>query len=189
MHTGTCPVCFSVEQLLLLLELYHLHLLKEQHPREDYRELLQLCLIFLGGKTEGSYHFRARGAIHNARLMMKGIYSLKMLLFRDQIKLTARERKGLLQVGLFVSLIYARYWHEATFPEKACANDLKLINLLQSYCDSSIKDKALKAIKRHLWYLSEHLVVLAIFDNSVSDVTKAAMVANLTKEPNRSCPC
>ena len=31
-------------------------------------------------------------------------------------------------------------------------------------------------------------MVLAIFDNSVSDVTKAAMVANSMKEPNRSCP-
>ena len=65
-------------------------------PREDYLELLQLCLVFLGGQSEGkAIQFRAPGALHHARWMSKAIYAIKIMLFQDQVKLTAREKSGL----------------------------------------------------------------------------------------------
>ena len=43
--------------------------LKEYHPREDYKELLQLCLLFLGKKS--NINIRAPGACHRARWLSK----------------------------------------------------------------------------------------------------------------------
>ena len=60
------------------------------HPREDYKELLWLSYLFLGGEFGNEYRFRASGAFHQARWMAKGIYALKAFLFCGQIKLTAQ---------------------------------------------------------------------------------------------------
>jgi len=62
-----------------------------QQPREDYLELLRLCLIFLGGGFDVmDIQFRAPGAMHHARWMAKVIYALKIVLFQDQLTLTVR---------------------------------------------------------------------------------------------------
>jgi len=79
-----------------------------QQPREDYLELLRLCLIFLGGSVK-DMKFRAPGAMHHARWMAKAIYALKMVLFQDQLTLTAREKSGLTELSLFVALVYGRF--------------------------------------------------------------------------------
>jgi len=44
----------------------------------DYRELLQLVLIFLGRKQLQGVTLRAPGPMHQARWMAKAIYSLKI---------------------------------------------------------------------------------------------------------------
>ncbi|KAG0711831.1 hypothetical protein GWK47_019771 [Chionoecetes opilio] len=61
------------------------------HPMEDYEELLWLSYLFLGEDLRKDYRFRAPGAFHQARWMAKGIYALKIFLFRGQVKLTAHE--------------------------------------------------------------------------------------------------
>ena len=71
--------------------------LKNEQTRDDYRELAELTIISLGRTHKRAIHFMAPGAMHNARWMAKAIYSLKILLFREQgvIKLSQREKKGL----------------------------------------------------------------------------------------------
>ena len=46
---------------------------KGNHPREDYEELLHLCLIFLGGSESSQTKFRAPGAYHQARWMARAV--------------------------------------------------------------------------------------------------------------------
>lgn len=41
--------------------------LTEFHPRDDYRELLHLSLLFLGADCSGDVHIQAPGAFHRAR--------------------------------------------------------------------------------------------------------------------------
>src|SRR6218665_823797 len=53
--------------------LFYTSAIRDRNPREDYRELLQLCLIFLGGEVDGKLFFRAPGAMQNARWMSKTI--------------------------------------------------------------------------------------------------------------------
>jgi len=41
--------------------------------------------------------------------MAKAIYSLKMYMLQDQFVLTAAEKKGVIDISLFVALIYSSY--------------------------------------------------------------------------------
>ena len=50
----------------------------------DYRELLQLVLIFIGEIPPNGVRFRSPGAMHHARWMAKALYFLKILLFKQQ---------------------------------------------------------------------------------------------------------
>lgn len=56
--------------------------------RKDYKELLQLTLLYLGVKNDSNIHFKKPGAMHRARWMAKLIYSLKIYLLRDQVVLS-----------------------------------------------------------------------------------------------------
>ncbi len=118
--------------------------------------------------------------------MSKAIYSLKVTLFKDQFKLTAREEKGLTAVSMWVALVYAKFWHEAPLADRAPLNDVQLLIDLHRYPDPerAIRDASTKAFRRHLWFFSEHMIGLALFDQRVSDATKQAMVANLARPPS-----
>jgi hypothetical protein len=122
-----------------------------QQPREDYLELLRLCLIFLGGTTVLQKEtFRAPGAMHNARWMSKAIYALKMVLFKNQLTLTVREIRGLTEFTLFVALVYGRFWHEAPLAANAPFNDAQLLSMLEKYPNRLIAETAFSVLSRHL---------------------------------------
>ena len=154
----------------------------QQQPRDDYLELLKISLLFLGGDADaGSFRFRAPGAMHHARWMAKGIYAIKIYLFRHQFKLTKKESKNILDFALFVSLAYVKYWNEAPIGVRAPYNDIQFMNVLKRYPDRKLSDKTVKAFSNHLWYLSEHLVGFAFFDDRVTEETKSKMVTNLSR--------
>ena len=106
-------------------------------------------------------------------------YILKMTLFRNQLTLTGREKNGIMDVSLFVTLIYGRFWHEAPLATNAPLNDSLMLGLLNSYSNRIIADAARSALLRHLWFFSEPLVGLAFFDSRVDFGVKRNMVANL----------
>ncbi|KAG0725701.1 hypothetical protein GWK47_004588 [Chionoecetes opilio] len=121
------------------------------HPREDYEELW-LSYLFLGGDLGKDYRFRAPGAFHQARWMAKGIYALKVFLFRGQVKLTAQELQAMEDISLFVALLYATKWNEAMVPQRAPLNDLLFMrDLSRGIPKPGVADVALKAFRRHLW--------------------------------------
>jgi hypothetical protein len=113
--------------------------------------------------------------------MAKAIYALKIFLFREQFNLTVTENKGITDLCLFVSLVYGKFWHEAPLAIRAPFSDLRLISALNKYMSTqaSVATVALKALYRHLWYLAEDLVGLAIFDPRVDSAVKVRMVQNL----------
>jgi hypothetical protein len=62
-------------------------------PREDYRELIELTLIYLRGSLpHRNFYLRKPGAIHHAPFMSKTIYLLKMELVSERIDLIVEER-------------------------------------------------------------------------------------------------
>ena len=62
-----------------ILEFAQNQLLRES-VRDDYRELLELSIIFLGGSPDPArgINFMAPGTMHHARWRSKVIYSLKV---------------------------------------------------------------------------------------------------------------
>ena len=59
---------------------------RDNQPRQDYLELIKLSLVTLdeADRIGDIIHFSPPGAYHRARWMAKGIYCLKILLFREQ---------------------------------------------------------------------------------------------------------
>ncbi|KAG0722564.1 hypothetical protein GWK47_044271 [Chionoecetes opilio] len=158
------------------------------HPREDYKEIILLSVAYLGGGVPTS--FRAPGAYHMARWMAKAIYAVKIMLFHDQLEMSRRELAGIRRVAFFVTMVYAKYWNEAMIPSYAAKNDLDFITGVKRICDDGVASVAERAMRRHLWYLSENLIGLAIFDDSISPEQKAEMVEGMkrpstTKNPRR----
>lgn len=169
-----------METLRKDMVVFYAHAISHQQPREDYLELLRLCLVFLGGGSVGTdIKFHAPGAMHHARWMAKVIYALKMVLFESQFTMTSREKQGLIEVALFIALVYGRFWHEAPLASNATLNDAQMLELIQKYPNRIVADAAFTALSRHLWFFSEHLVGLAFFDSRVDTSVKRAMVANL----------
>lgn len=72
------------------------------------KKLLELAVIFLGGKPPRGIYFHAPGAMHHARLMAKAIYSIKILLFRKAFLLTTTELNGMRDVCIFIIRLYIK---------------------------------------------------------------------------------
>lgn len=51
--------------------------------RDDYRELVEICAVLLGGDTEKKSKLKLPGAMYQARSMVKAIYSSKICLLQS----------------------------------------------------------------------------------------------------------
>ena len=152
-------------------------------PRDDYKELLQLSLLFLNHPQPEGQQIIAPGAVHRARWMAKIIYCLKIYLFRSQFELTAGELRGLREFNVFVLKVYLMAWYTCQSSVAAPRNDMNLFKQLVAYKaeNETVAADAITSFSNHLWYLSETLVGLSFFDSSVSDDIKLAMVESLQK--------
>jgi len=157
-----------------------------KQPRDDYKEFLELTLLFLGEIPPRGKRFNTPGAFHHARWLSKVIYSIKIYMFRKQFKVMPKEEKALLSFNLFASLLYMSSWFSCRFPEDAAINDLSLLKKFDTYksVDEKISQTATAALKRHLWYLSKELIGLSFFSNHVSSETKQKMISKLNTKPN-----
>jgi hypothetical protein len=107
--------------------------LEMSHQREDYQELLELALLFIGGVPSRGLVFKKPGAIHRARFMARLIYALKIFLCRNAgFKLTNHELRGLGDFCVFGVSIYIKSWFLSRLPTAAPMNDLNLLKLLSA---------------------------------------------------------
>ncbi|KAG0707001.1 hypothetical protein GWK47_024234 [Chionoecetes opilio] len=158
--------------------------LDKQQQRDDYRKMLIFARAFLGGGVTAP--FRYPGPIHHARWMAKVIYSFKVWLFRRQFRLTVREEPGLRDICVFVVRLYLKAWFTAPLAAAAPNSDLELMKALAAYPNRVIGKAARAKLAKHLWYLSEDLVGLALFDRAVLFATKALMVSAMEVEADGS---
>lgn len=151
--------------------LYSKNKIKEDLPRDDYREFLELIIIFLGETPSRGIHFRQPGAYHFARWMSKAIYCLKIYLFRQQFKLTQREEKALKRICCFIIKCYAKAWFSAPNAIEAPLNDINFLKKLVAYKtdDKVVAEIAIHKFINHLWYLSDECAAFSIFDERISD--------------------
>src|SRR4051812_47435313 len=90
-----------------------------------------LSLFFLTGEL--SAPIRKPGTFHPARWMAKVIYVLKLLMFREYMKLKRSEEAGLREIALFIVLLYSRKWMETPRACDAAVNDRALLDDLLRY--------------------------------------------------------
>lgn len=138
--------------------LKYLHSKHKNKIRADYLELLELTLIFFGVTPPNGIKFKAPGACSNARWISKANYVLKIYLFRHQFELSTKTLKACKTFCLFLCLYYVKYF--------------KSISTITV-------ETAITALKRHLWYLGEELIVLGLFSDKVSNETKKHMQQKL----------
>ena len=119
------------EDIADILDFVNDKLNQEDHlPRGDYKELLELVKLILGGEIERKkgYHYTIQrpGADHHARWMSKGIYVLKMVMLQHQLKLHWTLKKKFTRMSLFVVFCYVKSWFSSSSLTTAAENDLNL---------------------------------------------------------------
>ncbi|QQP57048.1 Uncharacterized protein FKW44_001910 [Caligus rogercresseyi] len=143
-HPDVCPLLDPVDKAW-----FESTLINCKSLRDDYRELLELTLIFLGQVPPRGVRFLAPGPMHNARWMSKA-------------------------------------WTLAPEAVAAPRHDLQLLKDLTMYMNNVNEDvgrAVLNKLQGHLWYLSEELVALALFDPLVRVEDKRKILTSLhTKE-------
>ena len=163
------------------------------HPRDDYKEFLELVVIFLGGVPYGCERivFRKPGALHRARWMARAIYGLKMWIFLPQFSKYRQKRpsssraehsgilKNLGDFCIFLAKHYIRPWFTARSAISAPRHDIALMKALEEDDNEIIRNSGTKALARHLWYLSEINVGMGLFDNELCNEEKQAFTQNM----------
>lgn len=71
---------------------------------------------------------------------------------------------------------------------QAPRNDLDFLQTFQAYLDKEIANAAAITFALHPWYLAEHLVGFALFDEKVNITTKRKMVNNFERQKKPGCP-
>nr|CCQ71357.1 hypothetical protein CcPL6.029 [Cotesia congregata] len=156
-------------------------------PRDDYKELLELCQIFLGTIDTKKVYFHKPGAFHHARWMSKAIYSLKIYIFRDILDIDDETKKNLLDICLFIVFIYVPFWFEAPLAALAPNQDLRFLKAVYQYktINKQISEAVLNKFKNHLWYLNGETAALSFFDENISFSIKRKMVKALENNENQ----
>lgn len=161
-----------------------LHLMTKDICRDDYREFLELTVMFLGFKLPSGDKFRPLGPSHHARWMAKAIYAMKIFMFRDQFVLSESELNGIRDVCIFLVLLYVKAWFTCNSGVDAPNNDLQFVKSAIQYSkiDSEISNIVITKMSNHLWYLATESVAFSFLDNTVTVNEKRKMVAALKKE-------
>ena len=71
---------------------------KQNYLRDDYKEVVELSLVYLGTIDKSSITFRRPGALNQARWMAKIIYALKLVMFSKQEALSIINEETLSKV-------------------------------------------------------------------------------------------
>jgi hypothetical protein len=154
---------------------------KNTWPREDYRELLRLTIICLGGYIPG-FQFLMPGPDHHARWMSKCLYYLKMKLLLNTFEMSEEEKTQVEEISRFIVILYVKAWFQCPLPTAAARNDLTFLVKMSKYrlvTKPKIAMDLMQSCYRHLWYLVPQTVVFALADPGLTDIQKERMAAKL----------
>ena len=154
---------------------------KNAWPREDYRELLALSIMVLGGDIPG-FQFLLPGPDHHARWMSKCLYYLKMKLLLNSFPMSDEEKQQVEEISCFIVILYVKAWFQSPLPTAAARNDLAFMVNIMKYrlvTKPRIAMDLLQSSYRHLWYLVPQTIVLALADPDLESSQKERMAVKL----------
>ena len=87
-------------------------------------------------------------------------------------------------ICLFIATVYVKPWLGCSLTVKAPYQDLCFLKTLKGYekVDKVISQAAVIKFCQCLWYLSEEIAALSLFDDAVNEESKVRIVANLERE-------
>ena len=91
-----------------------------------------------------------------------------MYLFRDQLDIsTDDEWYGIIEICQYLILVYIKAWFTCQTTTRAPATELELLIKYMDYAKINARVSAVVLDKqlRHLWYLSEKLLCICLFDS------------------------
>lgn len=120
------------------------------------------------------------------------IQGIECYLFREYIDWDGREdlKHNIMRFAMFASCVYIRYWNTTSNLFDAPKNDLNFLQELQNYqlIDFPVAKTAIKALNRHLYYMSEELAPLSLFSNKVSNADKDMIAEKLISTRDKIMP-
>ena len=169
-------------------------------PREDYQELVELTVIFLGGDVKRVYRnvptviapsIRKPGACHRARFMASCLYLIKICLYKKQFETSAENISQVEVLVEYIVLLHAPYFLQSPLAISAPRQDRDFWIDVREYqgcfkqgdMQYAMLTAVIERIRAHLWYLTQELVVLALFDHNLADEERRAMANKLFAIP------
>jgi hypothetical protein len=164
LSTNSVTVHWTEYEVNTLFDYYQFEILKKD-LRHDYRELVELSIIFLEGDKNKTLKIRPPGPMHQARWMARTLYSLKIALLSAQFSLPQKDKLALLDVCSFIVMYYVKQWLKCTSAMKAPQQDLNFLKTIKAYdtVDEIISKAAIKKFCQHLWYLIDENSSLRTF--------------------------
>lgn len=152
--------------------------------RGDYKELLELIVIWLGGHVH-NFSFKFPGADHHARWMSKAIYFLKLALLQGQFAMDNEEITHVKTMAEFVGLYYGHAFLKSALPASAALNDINFMNsmLIFGQKEPEVAKVCIESCKRHLWYLTPQLLPFLFCDQSADITMKEELAKKLIATP------
>ena len=153
-------------------------------PRDDYREMLELLIVTLGGTVIG-FSFKMPGADHHARWMSKVIYNLKIRLLSNIFEISPEEKDQVDKITEFTVLFYIKYWLETPLPASSARLDLEFMAHMLQYrlTRPRIAFAVLQSCYRHMWYLTPQMIPIALADKKLEDTFKEQIAKALHSLP------
>ena len=159
-------------------------------PRCDYKELLELSIIMLGGQLP-NFTLKFPGPDHHARWMSKAIYLLKIHLLFNVFTVSQEERKKVVDMCEFILIIYIKPWFRSPLAISAASTDIRFMSHLMKYRlrRPVLSWNLLQSARNHMWYLTPQLVILALVDSALEDVERESMARALHACPRLDVAC
>ncbi|GBM85416.1 hypothetical protein AVEN_114591-1 [Araneus ventricosus] len=141
--------------------------------------------ILLGETPERGINWLKPGTTHHPRWMPSILYPAKMFAFSAQAGYNKDMISKLEALCKFNALFYVKNWLSSSIVADAPYNDFKLWHDLKKYCrhDPQVSNAAMKAMERHLWYLTEECAVFSLFSNRLSSSERQLIARTLLRIP------
>ena len=194
----TRPFTFIVNRAVEVRAWAERHLLFGSFGRDDYRELCELVVHYLGGQVMRphknrppvhGFEMRKPGALHHARFLASCLYILKLSMLADALPqgtMTPNEREKVDRLAQYIALFHAPYFLQASLASAAPRLDITLWQHMSDFSaiDPEISAAVQASIKRQQWYLTQECVVLSLFDDDLGDETRRSVADALLAVPN-----
>jgi hypothetical protein len=120
--------------------------------------------------------------------MAYSIYFLKMQLLSEQFEMSDLEAAKVKSMATFVALFHSKAFLQSRLSSIAPSVDLKYLQHMELYKKENAKaaQVAINSIQNHLWYLTEEIVVLSIFDEDLPPTLRKSLVVKLLLIPRAS---